>query len=92
MARQESLKQAVVELDGSPEGGHKRIGSTVAGVKRGDSPSQVAQRGQVLGTMTGSSQASVFVEGDVPDVMRLVFDLPVIPPGLLKLSGTEFVG
>ncbi len=42
--------------------------------------------------MTGSSQASVFSESDVSDVVGLVFDFPVIPPELLELSGTEFHG
>jgi hypothetical protein len=92
LARQESLKEAIVELDRWPEVWHKRVGSTVAGVKRGDSPSQVAQSGKILGTMTGSGHAFVFGESDIPDVVGLVFDFPVTAPELLELSGAEFPG
>ncbi len=92
LAGQELLKQVVVKLDGPAEGGHKRVGSVVAGVKRGNSPSQVAQGGHILRAMTGFSQASVFGESDIPDVVGLVFDFPVTAPVLLELSGTEFAG
>lgn len=50
---------------------------------------QIAQGGQILGSVAGPDGGTVFAEGDVAHVVQVVFDAPVTAATKLELHGVH---
>lgn len=57
-----------------------------------DPDDQIAQGGQVLGSMFGADGGVIFAESDIADIVDGILNAPVASPGNLDLSGAQLGG
>lgn len=62
-----------------------------SGIERTESDDQIAQGGEILGSVPGTDRRLIFAEGDIPHVVD-TFDRPVAAPEGLQLSGVHLGG
>jgi len=63
-----------------------------SGIEAAETDHQVAQRGEVIGSMSGSDGGSILAESNITDVVNGIFDGPVTAAKGLDLSGVHFGG
>ena len=60
-----------------------------SGIQRAESDDQIAQGGEILGSVPGTDRRLIFAEGDITHVVD-TFDAPVAAPESLQLSRVHF--
>lgn len=83
----------LVVLGGRSESG--QIGSLLvfaSGIQATETDDQIAQSGEVFGSMSGPGGRSILAEGHIADVVERVLDCPVTAAKGLDLSSVHFGG
>jgi hypothetical protein len=89
--RDQSEGNVAMVLSPTPEGGE--VGSAfvgASGVESAQADDQIAQGGEVQGSMSGAHGGSIFAEGDVTHVMQRTFNGPMPAAEGLELCGVHF--
>ena len=61
-------------------------------IQAAEADDQIAQGGQVFGSVSGAHRGAIFTEGDIAHVVDGILDGPVAPTGGLQLSGVQASG